>query len=289
MRFWQAISFCEMEQLEPLAIRAEELGYFGVTFGEHLVTFETQSQAYPHSDDGNVLWEPDTPWPDPWVQAAALAKVTQRLEFLTTVYVLPMRDPFTAAKQIGTAACISGGRVHLGAGVGWQEMEFELVKKPFTGRGRHTDEQLEIMRKLWTGKMVSHEGEFYRFQPLQMAPAPPRPIPVWIGGHSPVALRRAARHDGWAGANYRFEDLLPLLEQVKHERLLQTGTLDGFRILAGLSDPSVERLKQLRELGVTDYLKPTWMKGGRAARSSLQEKYDELQRFAETYGVGAER
>lgn len=283
MKYWQAISFCELDQLEPICKRAEALGFQGVTFGEHLVTAETATQAYDYSDDGRVLWDADTPWPDPWVQIAALARATERLEFMTTVYVLPMRDPFTAAKSISTAACIAGGRIHLGVGVGWQEMEFELVGRPYKARGRHLDEQLEILTKLWSGEMVEHRGEFYQFDRLQMSPAPPEPIPVLIGGHSAPAFRRAARHDGWAGACYPFEQLPALLEAARAERIAAAGSLDGYRMLAGCSDPSVERLRMMKELGVTDYLKPTWLKDGRAARSSLEDKLAEMERFAETY------
>ena len=282
MKYWQAVSFCELDQLEPIAQRAEALGFCGVTFGEHLVTARTATQTYDYSDDGRVLWEAETPWPDPWVQIAALAKVTTRLRFMTTVYVLPMRDAFTAAKQISTAACISGGRVELGVGIGWQQMEFELVDRPYRTRGRHLDEQLEVMAKLWTGEMVEHQGDFYRFPPLQMSPPPPEKIPVLIGGHSPPAFRRAAKHDGWAGACYPYEELQPLLAMARAERLA-VGSLEDYRMLAGCSDPTVDRLRTMRELGVTDYLKPTWLKDGRATRSSLEEKLAEMERFAETY------
>src|SRR5690606_10774461 len=110
----------------------------------------------------------------------------------------------------------------------------------------------------------------------------PEKIPVLIGGHSPPAFRRAAKHDGWAGACYPYEELLPLLEAARAERLA-VGSLDDYRMLAGCSDPDMDRLRNMKALGVTDYLKPTWLKDGRAARSSLADKLAEMDQFADTY------
>lgn len=284
MRFWQTLSFCEQEQLEEVAQYAEKVGFTGVAFSEHLVTEQQQSQPYDYTDDGQVLWDPETPWPDPWIQSVALAKVTDRLQFLTSVYVLPMRDPFTAAKSIGTAACIAPGRINLGVGVGWQALEFELVDRSFKNRGKRVDEQLEIMKKLWQGGMVSYSGDYHRFGPLQMSPTPPQPIPVWVGGHSAPALKRAVHHDGWIGACYELEELEALVASLKMARLETGQSLDGFRIAAGLFEPSREQMQRLVAIGLTDYIKPSWMKDRRAAKSPLAYKQRELSHFVEEFG-----
>lgn len=283
MKYWQAISFCELDQLEAIAQEAEALGFCGVTLSDHLVTLETQTQAYDYSRDGQVLWNPETPWPDPWVQIAALARATTRLQFMTTVYVLPLRDPFTTAKSIATAACIAGGRIHFGVGVGWQRQEFELVGQPYEGRGRRADEQLEVLVKLWSGQMVEHDGEFYAFPRLQMSPAPPSRIPVLVGGHAPVAFRRAARHDGWVGQHHPHDELVPLLESALAARSQAEGDTAGFRLMAGCVDLTVDRLRHLKSLGMTDYLKPTWLSEGRVASVPLEDKLAEMRQFAETY------
>ena len=101
------------------------------------------------------------------------------------------------AKAVGTAAAISGNRVALGIGMGWCEEEFDLMEQPFRRRGKRADEQLEVLRKLWTGEMVEHHGEFYDFPKLEMNPPVTAPVPVYVGGTSEAALKRAARNDGW--------------------------------------------------------------------------------------------
>lgn len=289
MKYWQAISFCELDQLEAIAQEAEALGFCGVTLSDHLVTLETQTQVYDYSDDGQVLWNPETPWPDPWVQFAALARVTSRLQFMTTVYVLPLRDPFTMAKSIATAACVAGaGRIHLGVGVGWQRQEFELVGQAYEGRGRRADEQLEVLDKLWSGEMVEHSGEFYSFPRLQMSPAPPSKIPILVGGHAPVAFRRAARHDGWVGQHHPYDELVPLLESATAARAHSGGSMGNFRLMAGCVDLTVDRLRRLKGLGMTDYLRPTWLSSGRVASVPLEEKLADMRQFAESYFNEAE-
>jgi probable F420-dependent oxidoreductase len=277
------MTFSDMGQLDELAQAAERLGYYGMTLGDHWVTARDQLENYLYSEDGSVSWRAETHWPDPWVQIAALAKVTRTLRFMTTVYVLPMRDVFSAAKAVSTAAVISGGRVHLGVGCGWQQLEFDLVRRPFRQRGRHFDEQLELLGKLWSGRMVEHRGAFYDFQPLQMSPPPPARIPIYIGGDSVLALRRAARYDGWVGAAYEYEKIPPLLAQLRRERESAGKSLDDFAVVLGCYDLTPERFEQLRALGVTDLLKLTWMRDGKAHAAPAAEKIADMAAFAQTY------
>jgi alkanesulfonate monooxygenase SsuD/methylene tetrahydromethanopterin reductase-like flavin-dependent oxidoreductase (luciferase family) len=104
----------------------------------------------------------------------------------------------------------------LGIGAGWMKEEFDLTNQNFHDRSRRMDEMIEVMRLLWRGGMVEHHGKFFDFPPMQMAPAPTRPVPVVIGEHSAAALRRAARNDGWFGADaYQPELLLPILDQLR--------------------------------------------------------------------------
>src|SRR3546814_15591662 len=103
-----------------------------------------------------------TPWPDPWVTIGHLSAVTERLRFLTTVYILPARMPAHVAKQVGTAAVLSGNRVSLGVGMGWMDEEFDASGTPFGKRGKRADELIELLRALWTGGVVEHHGEIGR-------------------------------------------------------------------------------------------------------------------------------
>ena len=123
--------------------------------------------------------------------------MTSRLEFFTSIYVAAMRNPFVVAKAVGTAAALAGGRISLGVGVGWCREEFDLLEQDFGTRGRRTDEALALMKDLWRPGWTEFDGEFYSCERLVMKPEPPGPIPIWVGGISEPALRRAARHDGW--------------------------------------------------------------------------------------------
>jgi probable F420-dependent oxidoreductase len=285
MRYWHGLGYTPLNELAPLAQHAERLGFCGVTLGDHWVTAETQVDRYDIAKDGERPWEHDAPWPDPWIQFVALAQATTTLEFMTTVYILPLRDVFTAAKAVSTAAVVTGGRVHLGVGVGWQKLEFSIGGQPFGRRGRHADEQLQVLRKLWSGEMVEHKGEFYSFPRVRMLPAPASRIPIYVGGTSEAAFRRAARHDGWEGAVYPWEEIEDYVAQAKAARLAAGESLEGFRLIVGCTEPTPGRMQTLREWGVTDYLKPPWTDGLRATRTSLEYKLDEMSRFAETYAL----
>jgi len=184
-------------ELVTLARAAEEHGFRALGIADHVVDLETIATPYPYQASGNRRWTPDVDWPDPWVTMGALSQVTSRLEFFTSIYVAAMRNPFVVAKAVGTAAALAGGRVSLGVGVGWCREEFDLLEQDFTTRGGRTDEALALMKDLWRPGWTEFAGEFYSCERLVMKPEPPGPVPIWVGGISEPALRRAARHDGW--------------------------------------------------------------------------------------------
>ena len=198
MRFYVSCAFLKTSEVIEIAKAADDLGYEGLGIPDHVVNLETLATPYPYTDDGERRWQPFTDWPDPWVLVGALAQATERLKFLTTVYIPAMRDPYSAAKAIGTAAYLADGRVELGIGVGWCEEEFTLMGQQFAKRGKRTDEMIELMRALWQPGWTEFDGEFYQTPRLEMTPTPP-PIPIYSGGLSDIALRRAAGLDGWIG------------------------------------------------------------------------------------------
>ena len=197
MDFAVVTAYQPIGELVTLARAAEEHGYRALSVADHVVDLETLATPYPYQASGNRRWTPDVDWPDPWVTMGALAQVTTRLQFFTSIYVAAMRNPFVVAKAVGTAAALAGGRISLGVGVGWCREEFELLEQDFTTRGRRTDEALALMKDLWRPGWTEFDGEFYSCERLVMKPEPPGPIPIWVGGISEPALRRAARHDGW--------------------------------------------------------------------------------------------
>ena len=193
------------EGLQTLLRRAETLGFHSVVIADHVVFPVRIASKYPYTVSGAFPGTGDTL--EQLTLAAFVAAHTERLRLVTSVMILPHRHPVLAAKMLATIDVLSRGRLTVGVGVGWLREEFEALGAPdFARRGVASDEILTIFKTLWKGAPASFTGEFFRFAELRCLPAPvqkPHP-PIWIGGHSRAALRRAARHgDGWhpVGAN----------------------------------------------------------------------------------------
>jgi probable F420-dependent oxidoreductase len=190
------------DTLLTLARRAEALGFDSVWASDHVVIpFEIRSR-YPYNATGDFPLPPTTNFLEPLTALAVVAGVTERLRLGTTVLVLPHRHPVLAAKMLATLDHLAPGRVILGAGVGWMREEIELLGAPYDQRGAWTDEAIEIMRACWRDERVSHRGRFFNFPEIGVAPKPARgTIPIWIGGHTPRAMRRVAElGEGWHAA-----------------------------------------------------------------------------------------
>ena len=263
MRFFNAmLGTPALDQIE-VAQACEDAGFDGVALSDHVFYPQTLESKYPYTPDGTPQFSPDAEWPDPWVTVGAMASVTTTLRFMTNVYILPVRNPFIVAKAVGTAAYLSGNRVELGVGAGWMREEFDQLGQPFRKRGRQLDETIEVLRLLWSGGMVEHHGELFDFDPLEVKPVPSLPVPFLIGGHSEVALRRAARNDGWIGVNYTIEQLRDHLDTLTRYRE-EAGTADrSFEVVASpLAVPSPETVEELEEMGVTTILTSAWISTG---------------------------
>ncbi len=178
---------------------AEELRFNSVMVADHIVVPAKIESAYPYTVRGNFLSKGECL--EQLTLMAFVAAATEKLRIVSSVMIVPHRNPIMTAKSIATTDMLSEGRVTVGVGVGWMAEEFEALSAPdFKRRGAATDEYIRIWKKLWTGEAVSHKGEFYSFDEIYCQPAPvqaPHP-PIWIGGHSNAALRRVARlGDGW--------------------------------------------------------------------------------------------
>ena len=190
------------EALVTLARRVEGFGYDAVWASDHVVLpFEIRSR-YPYNQTGEFPLPPTANFLEPLTTLAVVAGATERVRLGTTVLVIPHRHPVLAAKMLATLDHLAPGRVILGAGVGWMREEIELLGAPYDQRGAWTDEALRVMRACWTEERVRFRGRFFTLPELGFAPKPPRgSIPIWIGGHTPRALRRAAElGDGWHAA-----------------------------------------------------------------------------------------
>jgi probable F420-dependent oxidoreductase len=190
------------------AIQAEELGFADVWVSEHIIV--PKDRMYPPSA---TFW-------DPVLTLTWAAACTQRVGLGTSVLVLPMRHPLPLAKELATLQNLSGGRLILGAGVGWLESEFEALGVPFRERGRRMDEGIALMRAVWSDDPITFEAKYIPavVDDMRMLPQPEKPIPIWIGGTSEPALQRALRLDGWHGSRCTPEQAAPFVQRLREAR-----------------------------------------------------------------------
>ena len=177
-----------------LAEAIENIGFDQIDIFDHVVMgFPTATRPAP-------MYPPKMPILEALMTLSHIAAVTQRIGLGTEVLVLPQRQPVLVAKQVATLDTLSGGRVRLGVGVGWQESEYDALEEDFHTRGRRMDEAIDVLRAYWSDEQVDYRGEFYGSTAMAMEPKPPQgaQLPVWIGGAADNALKRVAeRGDGW--------------------------------------------------------------------------------------------
>jgi probable F420-dependent oxidoreductase len=273
-------AFLPTDELVPIARAADELGYAGFAIADHVVDLESIETPYPYEADGSRRWEHSTEWPDPWVLVGALSAVTTQLTFFTSIYVAALRSPYQVAKSVGTAAVLSGGRVRLGVGVGWCREEFELLGQDFATRGRRTDEALALLEQLWTDDWVETDGDFYPTPRLTMRPRPAEPVPILVGGMSEVALRRAARHDGWIGDVCSTEDAIGYAKRLTELRA-ELGRTGDSAVVVALNDAlTADDFARAEAGGVTDVMTMPWLYYS-GFKATLDQKIDGMRRFAE--------
>lgn len=235
MRFWLSLmAIDDLTQLPAIARAAEQAGFHGVTFADHLLMPAKIASKYPYTEDGEMFWPLTTPWPDPWIALSVMGAATTRLHLATNIYLAALRDPFTAAKSVATTAAICGDRVACGVSAGWIKEEYEQAGIDFASRGRRLDEMLAAMRALWSGETVRHAGEFFNFEAI-MRPAPAARVPIWVGGASKPALRRAAQNDGWLGLPMSADQNIAILDAIEAQRGARG--LHGFTALIALAEP----------------------------------------------------
>jgi probable F420-dependent oxidoreductase len=221
---------------DPAAVRdyaqtAEGLGY------SHIVAYDHVLGANPERPGG---------WKGPYTQLSAflepfvlysfMAACTTKLGFLTGILILPQRQTALVAKQAATLDVLSGGRLRLGVGLGWNEIEYVALGEDFHDRGRRMEEQLEVLRRLWTEPLVVFHGRDHHIDDAGLNPLPrQRPIPIWFGGRDDRVLRRAARFgDGWIPTHRSAADARSSLEKLGAYLEEQGRSLAGFGLEARL-------------------------------------------------------
>jgi probable F420-dependent oxidoreductase len=231
------------EALETLVTRGEALGLHSVMIADHVVFPTEVHSKYPYTVSGAFPGHGDAL--EQLTLMAFVAGITTRLRLVTSVMILPYRNPVLTAKVLATVDVLSRGRVTVGVGVGWLREEFAALHAPdFAQRGAVSNEYLEIFKTLWTHDPADFSGRFYQFKGLRCLPQPmqkPHP-PLWIGGHSRPALRRVAKYgDGWhpVGANpavpLRPHELQSALEDLK--RLIEAEGRDPATVTISFKAP----------------------------------------------------
>lgn len=284
MKFWQAVPYMELEQLLEVAKIAEDVGFEGVMGADHALYPRTMGSSYPYSADGKLFVDGDTPFPDMWVTISAMAAVTSRLKFSTSIYILPLRNPIEVAKSSATLSLMTNERFILGAGVGWMQEEFEAFNIDFSTRGRRMDEMIDYMKKLWSSEWVEHHGEFFECDGIKVSPRPKSSVPIYTGGSSAPALRRAARiADGWIGHGNSPEEVPVLIKKMQDLRTeYGRDNLPFDTVVALTTPPDYDTFRKLGDEGMTagvSYPFPFIFE----RESSIDEKRRYMESFAENF------
>jgi probable F420-dependent oxidoreductase len=254
MKFWQAVSFGEPDQLMEIAEICDDLGFEGIMISDHMFYPGDYENKYPYSEDGKLDgFTAETPWPDPWVAIASMAAVTKRIKFTTMIYILPLRNPIEVAKSTSTLGVMTDDRFALGIGAGWMKEEFDTMGVEFKTRGKRLDESIEVLHQLWTGDMVEFHGDHFDFPPMLMNPVPKSRVPIWVGGVSGPALRRAARvGDGWLGSGQTPDEAVEMLNKLTALRKEYGRENEPFEAIAPLvTPPTPDDLKRIQDAGAT--------------------------------------
>ncbi|HLZ58075.1 MAG TPA: LLM class F420-dependent oxidoreductase [Ktedonosporobacter sp.] len=283
------------DTLMQAARSAEAQGFDAIWSADRVVTPWQINTSYPYSENHEFIVPPDRPFLDSLTCLAFLAGCTEKITLGISVLVLPYRHPLYWARVATSIERLSQGRLIMGVGVGWMEEEFAALGVSFKDRGRMTDEQLQIIERLWTDEHVNFEGQFYRFQDLAFYPKPAQPIPIWVGGEGIAAQKRAAKYgDAWfpyfvtitsAELKTAYEQVQRLTAQLGRDpaqvqlatcrpiELTRETVPQDARHLRGTPAQLLEALAAYREIGVEhlalQFMAPRW-----------PDRMEQIERFA---------
>jgi probable F420-dependent oxidoreductase len=264
MKFGVSLGLANPKDHSDIAVIADELGFESVWLPEHLI-FPVDMQGSPHPGTDTPPVPPETPVFDAFAYLSHLAALTNRIRLGTHVYLPALRHPFVFARAVQTLDLVSGGRAEVGVGTGWLAAEFAAAGVEFRTRGRRTDETLTIARRLWTEDTVSHNGDFYRFDPVKFEPKPiqrPHP-PLHIGGESDAALSRAVRFEaGWIGLGHTLDSIGSPVSRLTAFARASDAKTPEVTVMAKLEDP--EAVEFWRRAGVDRLIVAPWTRSANA-------------------------
>ncbi len=259
------IGMTSLEQVVGLAGLAESLGFESVWTFEHVMVPVDYSSRYPYSRDGKMGIASDGIFLDPLITLAAVAARTSSLRLGTGVNILPQTNPLLLAKQAASLDVLSGGRLMLGAGIGWLREEFDAMGVPFERRGARYDDYVVAMRKVWSGEVVEHKSDFLDWSGFQSYPRPVQAggVPIIVGGAAGKAFERIARlGDGWFAPTNDAASLAPMLDSLRAAcdaagRDMATIEISSMWDARG----GLEAVRAFAELGVARLIVPLFLLG----------------------------
>ena len=230
--------------VSKLITAIEEIGFDELSMFDHVV------MGYPTETRRKPFYAPTMPIMEAFMVLSYAAALTKKIELGVGVLVLPQRNPTLVAKQVSSLDTLSGGRVRLGVGIGWQRSEYDALGEDYDTRGRRMNEAIEVMRAYWRDEHVNYDGKYYQIDEMAMEPKPPQGenIPIYIGGTKDLSLKRVVTHgDGWHGMNAPGD---PPLEE-KMAKLKAYADAEGrdmasIKMQMGLSPDALDREKRTR-------------------------------------------
>ncbi|HEY5647192.1 MAG TPA: LLM class F420-dependent oxidoreductase [Pseudomonadales bacterium] len=283
------------EPLIDFAQAVEAAGYASGWVSDHVCWPAEIASKYPYTHDGSFAPAPDMGWLDPIGTQLFVAAVTSKLRLGFTVLILPYRQPVVTAKQLATLDVLSGGRLILGCGIGWMAEEAAILGMPWDKRGARTNEQLELFECLFTQSAPRFDGEFYQLPEVGFEPKPIQsPVPVWVGGNTDAAYRRAARYGSGLHAAFEPKEVVgDAWQQVlRHTAALgrdpaemtlsvrvyldTVGSMEPVKSIQGSATQMQDQVAAWGEIGVTHLVLDPVAPGGIAGRR------DAAVAFAET-------
>ena len=293
MRFGFHLFMVDPAEFLDIARTADEWGWDSIQVADAPFFPEVTSAPYPYTPDGSRFWPLDLPVLDPWVAITAMAAVTKRIRFITAVLRLAIRQPLLEAKSLCSVAAMSNDRVAVGVGLAWMREEFKWLNQDMKTRGARQNEAIQVIRLLLRGGMAEFHGKYFDFDRLTMAPVPKKRIPIYVGGITKPALRRAARYgDGWIGIMHPMEQIKGLVAELNALRRECGREKEPFDIMLHCPDAhTVDDIHRVEEMGVTDLQVTPWTQPGIQAelgvgavmqqQPPLAVKQEAIKRYAE--------
>ncbi len=293
MRFGFHMFMVPPAELQEIARCADDAGWDCLQVADAPFFPEVSSVPYPYTPDGSRFWPLDLPVLDPWVAITAMAVVTKRIRFMPSVLRLAVRQPLLEAKSLCSVAVLANDRITLGVGLAWMPEEFKWLHVDMKTRGARQDEAIQVLRLVMRGGMSEFHGKYFDFDRLIMAPVPQKKIPIYVGGTTPPAMRRAARlGDGWVSIIHNMSEVEKVVAELNGYRREYGRDREPFDIMLHCPDAdSIDDIRRLEDLGITDLQVTPWSAPGIMAemgvgtimqqQPSLDVKREAIRRYAD--------